>query len=94
MPRRTPRVPDVRFRMRQAGSATALRNGAAAFPEHSMVALSTGMRLDDGRTLPAGARGAVVAIWADGEAYEVEFAAPFHAVATIPGSDLREDRPT
>lgn len=48
------------------------------------------MRLDDGRVLPPGAAGAVVGIWKDGAAYEVEFGEPFHAVVTVPGAKLRQ----
>lgn len=59
-------------------------------PEHSMVTLSGTLTLKDGRTLPDGARGAVVFIHGDGEAYEVEFIAPFHAVTTVLASDLSQ----
>ena len=41
-----------------------------------------------GVSMPAGARGVVMAAYADGQAYEVEFAEP-HAVLTIEGWDLR-----
>jgi hypothetical protein len=61
----------------------------ARFAEHSIVTLSSDMRLDDGRVLPPGATGAVVGIWQDGAAYEVEFNEPFHAVVTVPGASLR-----
>ena len=50
--------------------------------------LSSRLELDDGRTLPAGSMGAVVGVWADGTAYEVEFSDPFHAVLTIPAPKL------
>ena len=53
------------------------------FAEHSLVCLSSSLELGDGRNLPAGSVGAVVGIWADGAAYEIEFAEPFHAVATV-----------
>ncbi|MCJ2061275.1 DUF4926 domain-containing protein [Methylobacterium sp. J-088] len=59
-----------------------------AIPEHSMVTLSGALTLKDGRTLPEGARGAIVFVHGDGEAYEVEFIAPFHAVTTVPASSL------
>lgn len=57
-------------------------------PEFSLVVLCTPIDLDDGRTLAVGAEGAIVAVWADGEAYLVEFVAPFHAVVTVPASNL------
>ncbi|MEL6060923.1 MULTISPECIES: hypothetical protein [unclassified Methylobacterium] len=57
-------------------------------PEHSMVTLSGSLTLKDGRTLSEGARGAIVFIHSGGEAYEVEFIAPFHAVTTVLASDL------
>jgi|tagenome__1003787_1003787.scaffolds.fasta_scaffold19742602_2 hypothetical protein len=60
----------------------------AAFAEHSMVRLVSRFDLDDGRTLPAGALGAIVFVHGDGEAYEVEFIKPFHAVATVLASNL------
>lgn len=55
-----------------------------------MVQLQSRVVLDDGRVLPADARGAVVAIWAAGEAYEVEFVEPFPVVVTVTGSKLSE----
>ena len=64
-----------------------------AIPEHSMVVLSDSVLLKDGRTLPQGARGAVVFVHGDGEAYEVEFDAPFHAVGTVRASLLQRLSP-
>jgi len=55
-----------------------------ALAEHAIVTLSSDARLEDGRLLPRGAAGAIVGIWRDGAAYEVEFREPFHAVATVP----------
>jgi hypothetical protein len=65
------------------------------FPEHSIVALLSGFTLEDGRLLPPKTEGTVVGVWANGEAYEVEFDKPFHAVVTIPAAKLRstERRP-
>ena len=60
----------------------------AAIPEHSMVTLSDSLILTDGRRLPEGARGAIVFVHGEGEAYEVEFIEPFHAVATVPAPSL------
>ena len=57
-------------------------------PEHSVVKLASKLTLDDGRILPSGAKGAIVGIWADGAAYEVEFSEPFHAVVTVSGPNL------
>lgn len=65
------------------------RRTLRSFAEHSMVTLSSQLRLDDGRVLPPGARGAVVGIWAEGESYEVEFIEPFHAVVTVSAPKLR-----
>ena len=53
-----------------------------------MVCLAGSLTLADGRTLPAGALGAVVFIHGGGQAYEVEFIEPFHAVATVSAPDL------
>jgi hypothetical protein len=58
--------------------------GEVAIPEHSIVDLSDSMTLRDGRTLPRGARGAVVFVHGGGAAYEVEFTEPFHVVETVP----------
>lgn len=38
--------------------------------------------------MPAGARGVVMAAWADGKAYEVEFDAPRHVLLTVEAKDL------
>ncbi|MCJ2121230.1 DUF4926 domain-containing protein [Methylobacterium sp. J-077] len=38
---------------------------------------------DDGVTVPAGSTGTVVAIYADGEAFEVEFTDPVDTLATV-----------
>ncbi|MGH7116885.1 MAG: DUF4926 domain-containing protein [Stellaceae bacterium] len=42
-----------------------------------------------GKTLPAGATGAVVYVYRDGTGYEVEFAEPFHCVVTVQQDDIR-----
>jgi hypothetical protein len=55
-----------------------------------MVRLASRFDLGDGRTLPAGALGAIVFVHGDGEAYEVEFIEPFHAVATILAPNLSQ----
>jgi len=56
--------------------------------EHSVAKLSHSVTLGDGRTLPAGSAGAIVGIWGEGKAYEVEFLEPFHAVVTVPADAL------
>jgi hypothetical protein len=46
---------------------------------------------EDGlRTVPAGSRGTVVAVWDEGRAYEVEFTEPFQALGTIAAKHLRK----
>lgn len=57
------------------------------FAELSVVTLVHPVAVGD-RALPAGALGAVVAVYADGLGYEVEFEAPFHAVVTLDAADL------
>ena len=69
---------------------TPARELRSPLPEHSMVCLSTRCDLGDGRTLPAGALGAVVFVHAGGQAYEVEFIEPFHTVTTVLEADLRK----
>ena len=44
---------------------------------------------DDGVTMDAGTEGTVVGIWREGEAYEVEFAEPMGALATVEATGLR-----
>ena len=72
---------------RRTGSSGKAR---VRLPEHCMVRLASHFDLGDGRTLPVGALGAVVFVHGNGEAYEVEFIEPFHAVATIPALDLSQ----
>lgn len=43
---------------------------------------------DDGREVPAGSVGTVVGAWNQGEAYEVAFATPFEASATVAAGPL------
>jgi hypothetical protein len=42
----------------------------------------------DGVTIPAGAEGVVVAVYASGKACEVEFVEPVHAVVTVELSQI------
>lgn len=53
------------------------------------VALMARATTDDGATMEPGTEGTIVGIWRDGEAYEVAFAQPVGALATIEASDLR-----
>ena len=60
---------------------------APRFAELAVVALRHPLTVEV-RTLPAGSTGTVVAVYADSEAYEVEFDTPFHAVVTLEAADL------
>jgi hypothetical protein len=48
---------------------------------------------DEGITILAGTEGTVVAVWDGAEAYEVEFAEPEGAMATVPAKDLKRVGP-
>lgn len=72
------------------GRASATRpapNAARAFPELSVVSLVRDVKAD-GRTFPAGARGTVVAAYADGKGYEAELFEPVHGVVTVETKDI------
>ena len=56
-----------------------------AFEELSFVQLIDRVTTDDGVEVPEGAEGTVVAIWAEGAAYEVDFAA---GLATVEANQL------
>ena len=58
-----------------------------SFAELSVVSLRREVDVE-GRSLPAGTKGTVVAAYGDGVGYEVEFSAPFHAVVTLEADDL------
>ncbi len=58
-----------------------------SFAEFTEVSLTHPVAVH-GVAMPAGARGVVMAAYADGLAYEVEFADP-HVVLTIEGGDLQ-----
>jgi hypothetical protein len=58
-----------------------------SFKELSAVSLTRPINAQ-GVAVPAGARGVVMAAYADGLAYEVEFEEP-HVVLTVEGEDLR-----
>jgi hypothetical protein len=59
----------------------------AAFQELTEVTLVRPIAVH-GVAMPAGTRGVVMAAYADGLAYEIEFSEP-HVVLTIDGTDLR-----
>lgn len=52
------------------------------FKELSVVSLRRSLDVE-GRSLPAGARGTVVAAYGDGVEYEAEVFEPFHVVVTV-----------
>lgn len=58
-------------------------------PELSLVSLLLPVE-SDGGLLPAGATGTVVHVYPDERAYEVEFNQPFHTVATIVATAVKE----
>ncbi|WP_288586202.1 DUF4926 domain-containing protein [uncultured Methylobacterium sp.] len=55
----------------------------SAFRELDTARLLVPVMDDEGREVPAGSVGTVVGVWNRGEAYEVEFAIPFEALATV-----------
>lgn len=61
------------------------------FQDFTQVALTRPVDAH-GVHMPEGARGVVMAAYADGLAYEVEFDEPKHVVLTIEGRDLRRDQ--
>lgn len=48
---------------------------------------------DDGETVPAGATGTVVGIWAGGAAFGVEFTVPVSALATVRAEAIAAHHP-
>ena len=69
------------------GSLRGPAGNSRRFAELSVVTLKNPVEVK-GRSLPAGTPGTVVAAYADGVGYEVEFFAPFHAVVTLEADDL------
>ena len=59
--------------------------GIGAIRELDRVRLTCDVVADDDVPVPMGATGTVVAIYADGEAFEVEFTTPVDALATVEG---------
>lgn len=68
--------------------ADAGAGGKAEFRELAVVSLIAPLEVRD-RRLPVGARGTIVHVYRDGEAFEVEFQRPFHCVTTVDRSLLR-----
>ena len=53
------------------------------------VALTAAVTTDDGDVMSAGAQGTIVGVWREGAAYEVEFAHPVGALATVEAGSLK-----
>ncbi len=71
-------------------TTASLRNHTPAphrFADLAVVRLARAVDVA-GKSLTAGASGVVVAVYADGDGYEVEFENPFHAVVTLEAADL------
>ena len=64
-------------------------DGRPRHPELTLVALARAVESDDG-LLPRGATGTVVHVYPAERAYEVEFQAPFHAVAMVEAAAIAE----
>ncbi len=62
--------------------------GGARFRDLDSILVTIPVTTDDGDAIPAGTEGTVVGIWRDGAAYEVEFAQPPGALATVAADDL------
>lgn len=60
----------------------------AALRELDDVRVLVDVVTDDGDLIAAGIEGTVVGVWRHGEAYEVEFAEPMGALATVESGDL------
>jgi hypothetical protein len=70
-------------------SVDAVKNRRPPFKELDDVALAAPVYVTAiARELPAGARGTVVGVWRRGEAFEVEFTAPFECVVTVRADGL------
>ena len=57
------------------------------FPDFTEVTLKHAVDVQGWR-VPAGAHGVIMASYADGQAYEVEFEHPQHVVLTLEGKDF------
>ena len=58
-------------------------------PELSLISLARSVASEDGE-LPRGAVGTVLHVYPQAQAYEVEFFKPFHTVATVEATAIRE----
>jgi hypothetical protein len=63
-------------------------DGESRFRDLDSVLVTIPVTTDDGDLIPAGTEGTIVGIWRDGAAYEVEFAQPPGALATVASDDL------
>ncbi len=63
-----------------------------AIHELDLVTLSAAVRTDEGVIVPEGVTGAVVAIWAKGEAFEIEFTGAFEGLVTVPADQIATHR--
>ncbi|MGE8131862.1 DUF4926 domain-containing protein [Methylobacterium sp. NPDC080182] len=66
---------------------------AASIAELDRVTLSQEVEGDEGEKIPAGSTGTVVGIWAGGAAFEVEFAQPLSALATVKADAIASHQP-
>ena len=64
----------------------------AALRDLDDVTLLADVTSDDGVTIPVGTAGTIVGVWRDGEAFEVEFALPEGALATVRAEALTRTR--
>ncbi|GJD94673.1 hypothetical protein OCOJLMKI_1876 [Methylobacterium iners] len=69
---------------------------ARRFPidELDLVTLAVDVESNEGEIVPAGSSGTVVGVWGAGEAYEVEFAQPLQALATVAANLIAEHERT
>jgi hypothetical protein len=58
-------------------------------PELSLVSLAIPVEAEGG-VLPPGSTGTVVHVYPEERAYEVEFIRPFHTLATVQASEIKE----
>ncbi len=61
---------------------------AGKFSELDCVRLLRAVEARDHRLVARGSKGAIVAVYADGDAYEVEFVEPVQALATVGAEDI------
>lgn len=62
--------------------------GGSRFRDLDSVLVTIPVTTDDGDAIPTGTEGTIVGIWRGGAAYEVEFAQPPGALATVAAGDL------